>query len=60
VKAPSQRRVLGALFLVLACAFAGTAVAAAGAGVWVVAAAAGVLALWLLSMSARALRRTPG
>ena len=58
--APSQRRALGALFLVLACAFAGIAFAAATAHVWVVAAAAAVLALWLLTFAARGLRRTPG
>ncbi len=58
--APSQRRALGALFFVLAASFAGVAVAAADAGVWVVAAAAAVLAVWLLTFSARALRRTRG
>ena len=60
MRAPSQRRALGALFLVLAAAFAGIAVTAAGAGVWIVAVAAGVLAAWLVGMSGRALRRTPG
>lgn len=60
MKAPSQRRALGALFLVLASAFTGIAAAAASAGVWVVAVAAAVLGLWLLSMSVRALRKTPG
>jgi hypothetical protein len=59
--APSQRNALGALFFVLAIAFAGVAYAAAvggqgGAG-WVIAAAAGVLAVWLGGMAVRALRR---
>jgi hypothetical protein len=57
VQAHSQRRALGALFLVLAALFAGIGVAALGARVYVVAFAAGVLAIWLGSMAARALRR---
>ena len=60
MRAPSQRRALGALFLVLACAFAGIAYAAATARVWVVAVAAAVLAVWLLGFAARGLRRTAG
>jgi hypothetical protein len=63
VWAPSQRRALGALFLVLAALFAGIAVAAAGAGIWVIAVAGAALALWLAGMSIRALRplrKTPG
>jgi hypothetical protein len=61
VASPSQRRALGALFLLLALAFAGVATASAwGAGGeirrWVVAAAAAALALWLGSLSVRALR----
>jgi heme O synthase-like polyprenyltransferase len=60
VRAPSQRRALGALFLVLACAFAGIAVAAFGARVWVVAVAAAVLGAWMLGFAVRALRRTRG
>jgi len=59
--APSQRNALGALFIVLAIAFAGVAYAAAVGGQggpgWVSAAAAGVLALWLAGMAVRALRR---
>jgi hypothetical protein len=60
VAAPSQRSALGALFLILALAFAGVAYSAAMAGTggaWVIAVAAGVLALWLATMSVRALRR---
>jgi hypothetical protein len=65
VQAPSQRRALGALFLVLAALFGGVAFMAAQAardraGLWVVAFAAAALGAWLLSLSARALRRTPG
>ena len=59
--APSQRRVLGALFLLLAAAFAGIAFASiraqAGARSWVVGFAAAALALWLGGLSLRALRR---
>ena len=56
VRAPSQRRALGALFLILAALFGGIAVAAAGADVWVIAVAGAALALWLLSLSVRAFR----
>ena len=59
--APSQRRALGALFLVLAGGFAGIAAAAiasgAGARSWVVGIAAAALALWLAGLAFRALRR---
>jgi hypothetical protein len=52
---------MGALFVLLACAFAGVAYASAsgsggGAGRWVVALAAGALAVWLASLAFRALR----
>jgi hypothetical protein len=61
VAAPSQRRALGALFLLLAVAFAGVAAAAmiaqAGARSWVIGLAAAALALWLLGLAARALDR---
>jgi hypothetical protein len=56
VRAPSQRHALGALFLVLAALFAGITVSAVSAGVWVVAIAGAALALWLMSMAARAWR----
>jgi hypothetical protein len=62
VRAPSQRRALGALFLVLALALAGIAVEAGKAaardqrGLFVIAAAAGALALWLAALAARSLR----
>jgi hypothetical protein len=55
VRAPSQRRALGALFLVLFLFFAGIAAAAFEAGVWPVAAAAAALALWLSTLAGRAL-----
>ena len=58
---PPQRRSLGALFLVLAIAFAGIAAAAAEAvdsqpGLVVVVIAAGAIALWLLTLAVRNLR----
>jgi hypothetical protein len=55
VRAPSQRRALGALFVFLAALFAGIALAAIGARVWVVAIAAGALAVWLLGLAVRSL-----
>ena len=56
-----QRRALGALFFVLALAFAGIAYAALSSDAGqarriVVAVAAAALALWLATMAARALR----
>jgi hypothetical protein len=60
VAAPSQRTALGALFLLLALAFAGIAygsiAAGRGAGGWVIGLAAAVLAAWLASLAFRALR----
>ena len=53
--APKQRHALGALFILLAAAFAGVAVAAADASVWVVAVAAGVIGLWLAGLAVRLL-----
>ena len=59
--APSQRRALGALFLVLATAFGAVAVASirshAGARSWVIGFAAAAIAAWLGGLSLRALRR---
>ena len=59
--APSQRRALGALFLVLAAALAAVAVASirshAGARGWVIGFAAAAIAVWLGGLSLRALRR---
>jgi hypothetical protein len=61
VAAPSQRRALGALFLVLAAAFAGIAIESirsyAGARSVVIGFASAVLAVWLGSLAFRALRR---
>jgi threonine dehydrogenase-like Zn-dependent dehydrogenase len=59
---PPPRPALGALFLVLAIAFAGIAAAAAKAvdtqpGLVVVVIAAGLIGLWLLSLAVRNLRR---
>jgi hypothetical protein len=56
VAAPTQRRALGALFLALAVAFAGIAVAAGRAGQWIIVAAAAALALWMASLALRGLR----
>jgi hypothetical protein len=56
VRAPSQRRALGALFAFLTVLFAGIAIAALIARVWPVAIAAAALSPWLLSTAARALR----
>jgi hypothetical protein len=57
----SQRRALGALFLLLSLGFAGVAFAAAyGAGGelagWTIVLASAALAVWLGSMAFRALR----
>jgi len=65
VASPPPRPALGALFLVLAIAFAGIAAAAGEAvneerGLVVVVVAAGAIALWLLSLAVRNLRKRPG
>jgi hypothetical protein len=57
----SQRKVLGALFILLACGFAGIAAAALASGATasvriLIAVAAASLAIWLGSLAARALR----
>jgi hypothetical protein len=57
VAAPAQRRALGALFVVLALAFAGIAAAAGAAGQWVILVAAAALALWMAGLALRALRQ---
>jgi formate hydrogenlyase subunit 3/multisubunit Na+/H+ antiporter MnhD subunit len=56
VHAPAQRRALGALFLVLAIAFAGIAFAAGTAEEWLIVAGAAGIALWLASLAVRGLR----
>jgi len=56
VRVPSQRRALGALFLVLAAGFAGVAIGGAQADVWPIAVAAAVLAVWMLGLVLRAWR----
>jgi threonine dehydrogenase-like Zn-dependent dehydrogenase len=60
---PSPRPALGALFLVLAIAFAGIAGAAVQAvgeepGLVVVVVAAGAIGLWLLTLALRNLRKS--
>jgi hypothetical protein len=54
--APSQRRALGGLFVMLTLAFAGIAIAAGAAGQWVIVAAAAAIGLWLGGLAVRALR----
>ena len=54
---PSQRRALGALFLLLGLGFAGIAYTAAVARQWVIAAAAAAIALWFGSLARQMLRR---
>jgi membrane protein YdbS with pleckstrin-like domain len=56
VAGSSQRRALGALFLLLAVAFAGIAFAAGTAKEWIIVAAAAVIALWMIGLAARGLR----
>jgi hypothetical protein len=55
VRAPSQRRALGALFAFLTALFGVIAVAALGARVWVVGVAAAALALWVGGLALRSL-----
>jgi hypothetical protein len=57
VPVPSQRRALGALFLVLGLGFAGIAYAAGVARQWVIAVAAAAIAIWFGSLSRQMLRR---
>jgi len=52
----TQRRALGALFLVLAVAFGGIAFAAGTASEWIIVAAAAAIALWMAGLAARGLR----
>ena len=54
--APSQRRALGALFLALAAAFAGIAIAAGAAGQWIVLVTSSAIGFWLAGLGVRALR----
>ena len=54
--ASPQRRALGALFLLLAVAFAGIAFAAVTAKEWIIVAAAAVIALWMAGLATRGLR----
>ena len=61
MRAPSQRRAVGALFFCLALAFGGIAAAAAvadsaGATRFVIAVAAAAIGLWLLGLAVRSLR----
>jgi len=56
VAGPSQRRGLGALFLLLAAILAGIAYAAYRADQWVILVAAGVLAAWMATLVLRSWR----
>ncbi len=56
MRAPSQRRALGVLFLFLTAIFAGIAVAALRGGAWVIALAAAALTAWLVSLAAAGLK----
>ena len=51
--APSQRRALGALFLLLALAFGGIAFAAGAAEQWIIVGASAAIALWLAGLAVR-------
>jgi hypothetical protein len=54
--APSQRRALGALFLLLTAMLAGITYAAYRADQWVIVVTAGVLAAWMASLVLRSWR----
>ncbi len=54
--APSQRRALGVLFLLLTLAFAGIAFAAGVAEQWIIVGASAAIALWLAGLAVRGLR----
>jgi formate hydrogenlyase subunit 3/multisubunit Na+/H+ antiporter MnhD subunit len=56
VPAPSHRRALGVLFLLLACAFAGIAIAAGTAEEWIILGASAAIALWLGGLAVRGLK----
>ena len=54
--AQSQRRALGVLFLLLALAFAGIALAAGTAEQWIIVGASAAIALWLGGLAVRGLK----
>jgi membrane associated rhomboid family serine protease len=56
VAGPSQRRALGALFLLLTAMLAGIGYAAYHANQWIIAVAAGALAAWMGTLVLRAWR----
>jgi hypothetical protein len=55
VRAPSQRRALGALFALLTALFVLIAVSALAAGEWIVGIAAAALALWVGGLALRSI-----
>lgn len=54
--APTQRRALGVLFLLLALGFATIAFAAGVARQWIILGASAAIALWLAGLAVRGLR----
>ena len=56
MRAPSQRRALGVLFMTLALLFAGIGYAAIVAGQWFVAVPAAAIGLWIATLSVSAFR----
>ena len=54
--APSQRRALGVLFLLLALAFGGIAFAAGAAEQWIIVGASAAIAVWFAGLAFRGLK----
>ena len=54
--APSQRRALGVLFLLLTLAFGGIAFAAGAAEQWIIVGASAVIAVWFAGLAVRGLK----
>ena len=54
--APSQRRVLGVLFLLLMLAFGGIAFAAGAAGQWIIVGTSAAIAVWFAGLAFRGLK----
>jgi hypothetical protein len=56
VAAPSQRRALGVLFLLLTLAFGGIAFAAGAAEQWIIVGASAAIAVWFAGLAVRGLK----
>ncbi len=54
--APSQRRALGVLFLLLTLAFGGIAFAAGAAEQWIIVGASAAIAVWFAGLAFRGLK----